>query len=131
MSVPKKKNSNLDYVKLKSSLRRAELYNLTMKELQEKMDELTSEDYDDPEIIKRVCELVENITSVKLKGKEKLDCAIQLLTNKFPVLNNDKDITRITKQINNFVENGDIKKVSTLKKLGKSFLVWGVKKLIS
>lgn len=82
-----KKNSKLVLVKPQASLRKAERMNNVMKELQEEFDARgdISEMYDDIALIEYLCNLVENVTRVVLKGDEKRDLVVKLMTAKFPL----------------------------------------------
>jgi iron uptake system EfeUOB component EfeO/EfeM len=121
MSVPKK-NHKLELVKFQSTLKKTVNVNSVMAELNEKINQLGNIDQleDDPSFVEGVCVLVENITTVKLSGEEKLNIAIQLITDKFPSLKNSKEVQRITKQIAHLVEKGLIKKVSRSRVVSKS-----------
>ena len=113
MSTPK--NSNLDLVKKKGSIKKIAKMSNVLEELNAQIKALgdISSLVDDPDIVEQIMQWVENITVIKLTGQEKSDLVIKLLVEQFPALNNDKDMARLQKQINSFVANGTIKKVAT------------------
>lgn len=127
----KKKNPKLEFVKSTSSLQKAEKLNIAIDDLRQIFVEVGNieEMSDDPSFIQKVCELVENVTSISLTGKEKLELALQLITEKFPLLNNEKDLQRLTKQINHMVDSGLIKKISGMKVLSSRVCNFFLKKL--
>jgi hypothetical protein len=114
MSDRKKKNVKLDLVKTKSNLKKVERTNVALDELRSKLKELgdISALQDDPELIEQLCIWVENISKLKLKGEEKQSTVVKLLVEEFPVLNNEKDINRLKKQIDHICASGLIQKVS-------------------
>jgi hypothetical protein len=111
---PKKKNAKLDLVKTKSNLKKIERTNVALDELRSKLKELgdISELQDDPELIEQLCIWVENISKLKLKGEEKQGTVIKLLLELYPILNNEKDVNRLKKQIDHICASGLIQKVS-------------------
>ena len=117
-----KRNFQLDYVKSKSNCKKVMRLNGVMNELRAKLNEFSNADQleDDPSIIQYICELLENVTTVELKGEEKQNIAINLLVEKFAVLNNEKDIKRLKKQIDYLVDSGLINKVSMSTRVLKS-----------
>lgn len=76
---------------------------------------------DDINFIELLCNYVENLTKIKLKSNEKESIVIQLLTEYFPNMNNEKDIKRLKKVIENICEKGLVK-ISNSKVLRYSFL---------
>jgi len=123
------KNSQLALVKKKSSIKKISKMKTVLDELRSEINELgdISSLVDDPDIIQHICELVENVTVMKLKGESKSELVIKLLLEIYPVLNNDKDKARIQKQINNFCGNKIIKAVPTSKIVGNT-VCWLLKK---
>jgi hypothetical protein len=82
-----KKNGKLDLVKSKSNLKRIELINHITNELKQKILELgdmNSTLQEDASFVHYVCNLVENIDSVILKGPEKKDLVMKLILQVFP-----------------------------------------------
>lgn len=74
---------------------------------------------DDKHLLEHICKLVENAETVTFhKGEEKKDLVIKILTNVFPILNNEQDIKRIKSDIDYICAKKIVKKVSFLKKLG-------------
>lgn len=115
----KKKNEKLDLVKTKSNLKKIERTNVALDELRSKLKDLgdISDLQDDPELIEQLCVWVENISKLKLKGEEKQNTVIKLLLEVYPILNNDKDVNRLKKQIDHICASG------LLKKIGKSAVI--------
>lgn len=122
MSVQPKKNKKLDLVKSKTSLQKLERMNTILEELREKIKELgdISELHDDPAFIAHVCELVENVSKVSLKGPEKSNLVLKLLLEVFAHLNNEKDLKRIQKSINFIVNSKLIKAIPNSTVVAKS-----------
>lgn len=128
MEKHQKKNAKLDLVKTKSNLKKLERMAIVLDELQQKLDELgdISALEDDPNLLHQLCDWVENISKIVLKGDEKRDLVIKLITKTFPSLNSEKDIIRLKKQIDHFCENDLIKKVK-----GSTVLVKGLCSFLS
>ena len=129
---PKKKNEKLDLVKTKSNLKKIERTNVALDELRSKLTDLgdISELQDDPELIEQLCVWVENISKLKLKGDEKQGTVIKLLLEVYPVLNNDKDIHRLKKQIDHICASGLLTKISKTAVVGYKVLNFFAKKLL-
>lgn len=117
-----KKNSRLDLVKAQSALKREERLNTTITELRDKIVELGSLNnlIHEPSLVLHICQLVENITRVKLSGSEKKQLVIQLITESIPQLNNENDMHKIGKLIDFLCECDLIKKVAETKVVAKS-----------
>jgi hypothetical protein len=82
-----KKNGKLDLVKSKSNLKRIELINHITNELKQKIAELGEMNItlqEDASFVHYVCNLVENVDSVILKGPEKKDLVMKLVQQIFP-----------------------------------------------
>jgi hypothetical protein len=126
-----KKNSKLVLVKPQASLRKAERMNNVMKELQEEFDARgdISEMCDDIALIEYLCNLVENVTRVVLKGDEKRDLVVKLMTAKFPFMLNENEINRIIKACNHFCNTGRVQKVPTTAAVKKGVIGFLTKRL--
>ena len=84
-----------------------------------------SELKDDKHLLEHLCKLVENAETIALKGSDKKELVIKILTNTFPVLNNEQDIKRIGSDIDYICSKKIIKKISIIKKaihIGLNFL---------
>jgi hypothetical protein len=81
-----KKNGKLDFVKSKSNLKRIELINIITNELKQKITDLgeVSTLQEDASFVHYVCNLVENVESVALKGPEKKELVMKLIGMVFP-----------------------------------------------
>jgi hypothetical protein len=131
MSTTKKKNAKLDLVKSKSGLKEKVNKNTAEAEIMEKIKELgdISELVDCPSIILQICSYVENLNKSSLKGKEKQDLVIKLITQIFPTLNKDNDIRRIRKTIDFLCSQGNVKAISNAVVATKTVCSWLSKKL--
>jgi hypothetical protein len=123
MSISKK-NSKLDLVKPKASIRKAEKMNVVMNELRQKITELGSINgmYNDVSFIHHVCSLVENLTQVTLTGPEKKALVVSLIIEHFPQLDNENGIATTKKTIDFLCDIGVVEKIATSKVVGKSLI---------
>lgn len=127
-----KKNSNLVLVKPQSSLKKADRMNNVMQELE---DEINSKGdlehmHNDIAFVDYVCNLVENVTRVVLKGNEKRALVIKLITNKFPALRDPVEMERIGKSCDHLCSIGRVQKIATSTVLKKGLVGFLVKQLL-
>ena len=132
MSSQTKKNSKLDLVKPKASVKKAERMNVVMEELRQKISELgmIKAMYNDVSFIHHVCSLVENISKVSLNGSEKKQLVVSLVVEQFPQLDNENDIDTIKKSIDFVCDMGTVTKVAASTVVGKSVLGFLSKQLL-
>ena len=128
----KKKNKNLDLVKLKSGLKVVNALNIVEKELREAINELgdLSQLQDDPSLILHFCCLLENVTSVTLKGEQKQELVLKFLLDAFPSLNNERDINRLKKTINFICDMNLLTERPSNKQVAGGFISWVKKKAL-
>lgn len=112
--MEQKQNPKLDLVKISKKMKRKSRVQKALEEVRQSVNKLgdVSDLHDDQDFIQLLCNYVENIDKIQLKGEEKHGIVVDLLKEYFPQLNNEKDISRIKKTIDSIVENGLVKKVA-------------------
>ena len=122
---PKKKNKSLTLVKPipLSGLDKFKRLSRAEEELDEellKFGDLTKFQDGECQIIHQICNLVENLSSVKLSGQEKKDFVIKKITSLLPVMNNDNDLKWINKTIDMLCLVGAVSKIAQSKEMQQS-----------
>lgn len=69
------------------------------------------------QLIHLICNLVENISSVKLNGQEKKDFVVKKLINIDPIYNNETDLKWVNILIDTLCLIGSVSKVATSKEV--------------
>jgi hypothetical protein len=80
-----------------------------------KLGDLSKLEDDECQLIHLMCNLVENITTCKLKGDEKRDFVVKKIISILPNLANENDIKWITKIINVLCLVGSVKHIAQSK----------------
>ena len=116
-NTAKKKNHSISLVKpIKlSSLDKFKRIQKAESEIDEelsKLGDLTQLKDDEAQLIHLICNLVENLSSVKLSGEEKKDFVMKKIKQLLPVLNNDSDLKWIGKIIDILCLVGSVAKVA-------------------
>lgn len=101
---PRKKNRSLALVRPlpASSLDKFKRLSVVEREVDEelgKLGDLSRLTDCEPQLVLHLCNLVENITSCRLKGEEKKQFVLDKIKSLMPSLDNDNDLKWITKLI--------------------------------
>jgi hypothetical protein len=115
----KKVNSQLSLVNPKFVVKALADINTLKVEIKEMLQEIPLTD--DPELVLHVCKLVES-ASCALKGSQKEELVIAILTELLPILNNERSITDLRKLITFVCNHKLVHGVSVMKKINASGL---------
>jgi basic membrane lipoprotein Med (substrate-binding protein (PBP1-ABC) superfamily) len=138
MNDPSKlKNSGLSAVKLSKSAKKITAHSDLLEDIVVVMKDMSSlkelKETQLFEVVKRVCELIENADYQTSKDELKLDkkaIAINAIVMLFPDLNNEKDKNYISQAIDTLCQSKIIKKNSVFRKVVKFVVPWLKKKLL-
>ena len=121
----KKKNKALSLVKPinQSSLSKFQKLSRAETEIEieiSKLGDVSQLHNEEPQLIHLICNLVENLTDVKLTGQEKKDLVIKKITSSLTHLDNPVDLKWISKTIDMLCLVGAVSKVASSEKTVQS-----------